>query len=636
MKRITIISLLTLLLGMSAGCSDYMDIVPDNVAEIDQAFRLRSTAERFLFTCYSYMPDHSQIDGNPAFLAGDEFWLPPTLSGTAANTAQIAQGNQQVVDPYMNFWQGGNGGKDLYEGIRQTNIFLENIGDVPDMQESERHRWIAEAKFLKAYYHFWLVRMYGPIVLVKENLPIFAGRDEVDRPRVPVDSSFAYIEQLLDEAAGELPERVDNEISELGRVTRTIALAVKAQVLVTAASPLFNGNNDYVGFVGPDGEELFNTSFEMAKWEKAAEATREAIELAESQGHELYQFQPQFSQYELSDTTRVKMSIRNSVAEKWNSEIIWGNTNSMAQRTQTFATTRGLDPERTDNSAPRGILSPPIKIAEMFYSENGVPIREDETWDYAGRFDLQVASEEDRYNLKEGYTTAALNFNREPRFYASLAFDGGIWYGQGRFDDDGDLFFISSKQGQPAAAINLTSYSITGYWPKKLVHYDNVIGTDNAYTIEDYPWPVLRLADLYLLYAETLNEVGGPVPEVHEYVNKVRARADLPPVEEAWSNYSTSPNKYTTQEGMREIIHRERLIELAFEGKRFWDLRRWKEATEELNRPITGWDLDQETAEGYYRERLIFDQRFSSRDYLWPLNEDILLSNTQTVQNPGW
>jgi len=87
---------------------------------------------------------------------------------------------------------------------------------------------------------------------------------------------------------------------------------------------------------------------------------------------------------------------------------------------------------------------------------------------------------------------------------------------------------------------------------------------------------------------------------------------------------------------LRKIIHQERLIELAFEGKRFWDLRRWKEAVNELNQPITGWDLDQESAEGYYRERLIFNQTFSTRDYLWPLNENALLANDKLVQNPGW
>lgn len=634
MKRTIKILSVTILLSISSACSDFMDIVPDNVATIDQAFRMNSTAERFLFTCYSYMPLHSSFGGNPAFAGGDEFWLVPGHSNTAW---QIARGNQRIVDPYMNFWQGAQGGKDLYEGIRQTNIFLENIDDVPDMEAAEKRRWIAEAKFLKAYYHFWLARMYGPIVVVKENLPVSASGEEVNRPRSSVDEVFDYVVELLDEATLDLPERIDNEVSELGRITKTIALSVKAQVLVTAASPLFNGNEDFVGYSGPDGKELFNTTFDLDKWKRAADATKDAIELAESLGHDLYSYQPEFSQYELSDTTTTKMSIRNSVTEKWNSEIIWGNTNSMARGIQGSATPRGLNPERVDNAGTRGSIAPPIKIAEMFYSDNGVPIREDKTWNYSERFNLRIVSDTEKYNLKEGYTTVALHFDREPRFYASLAFDGGIWYGQGNYDDDSnDLFFVSSKKGQPAAPVTEYAYSVTGYWPKKLVNFNNIIGSGNTYTIEEYPWPVIRLADLYLMYAEALNEVEGPVSEVHKYVDLVRERAGLPSVENAWTNYSDYPDKYTTKEGMREIIHRERLIELAFEGKRFWDLRRWKQATEELNQPITGWDLGQEDANGYYRERLVYEQRFTTREYLWPLNENVLLSNTNIEQNPGW
>ncbi|HYH55765.1 MAG TPA: RagB/SusD family nutrient uptake outer membrane protein [Anseongella sp.] len=633
-KTIKRISLALVLLSTFSACNNYMDIIPDNVATIDYAFRLRSTAERFLFTCYSYMPSHADLNDNAAFLAGDELWLPPTNGSPAW---LIARGNQRIVNPYVNAWQGGGGTKDLYEGIRQCNVFLENIDRVPDLPTWEKERWVAEVLFMKAYYHYWLVRMYGPVVLIKENLPVAAGRDEVQIPRSSVDECFAYIVELLDQALVSLPERIDFEIEELGRITRGIALAVKAQVLVTSASPLFNGNTDYSGFNNADGTPLFNPVQDPEKWNKAVQACREAIEFCESQGHELYYYQSQFIPFDLSDSTILKLNIRNSVTEKWNSEIIWANTNSMSSAMQARATPRGLDPARASNGGTSGLIAPPIKIAEMYYSSNGVPIEEDKAYDYAGRFGLQMATAAEKYNLKEGYTTAKLHFNREPRFYASLGFDGGIWYGQGRFDDDAtNLFFVSSKQGQPAAAVNLASYSVTGYWPKKLVNINNVIGEGNTYTRENYPWPVIRLADLYLLYAEALNEFQGPGPEVYEYINRVRARAGLGTVEESWTQHSTDPNKFTTKEGLREIIHRERLIELSFEGHRFWDLRRWKEALLELNNPITGWDLEQPTAEGYYREKLIFNQTFSTRDYFWPLNENVLLSNTKLSQNPGW
>ncbi|HEX5552658.1 MAG TPA: RagB/SusD family nutrient uptake outer membrane protein [Chitinophagaceae bacterium] len=634
MKKTLKITLFFLAFGVLTACNKYLNIVPDNVATIDYAFRLRSTAEKFLFTCYSYMPSQASITGNPAFLAGDELWLPST---NKASAWQIARGNQRVVEPYSNFWQGGQSGKDLYEGIRQCNIFLDNIAVVPDMDQSEKNRWIAEVKFLKAYYHFWLVRMYGPVVLIKKNLPVSANSDEVRIPRSPVDSCFSYIVQLLDEAAPDLPDRIDNEASELGRITKAIDLSLKAVVLVTEASPLFNGNNDYKGFNNPDGTALFNTTVDPEKWQRAADASKQAIDFCESLGYHLYTYHPQLSQYDLSDTTLTKMSIRNAVCEKWNPEIIWGNTNSMAAGIERSATPRGLDPVKAANQSTAGDLAPPLKIAEMFYTNHGLPITEDKSWDYAGRFQLKIPSDANKYNLKAGYTTAALNFNREPRYYADLGFDGGIWYGQGHYDDQGsDLLFVSCKQGQPAAAINLASYSTTGYWPKKLVNFNNIIGDGNTYTVQNYPWPVIRLAGLYLLYAEALNEVSGPGPEVYKYIDSVRSRAGIPSVEDAWSGYAKDATRYQNKAGMRKIIHRERLIEMAFEGKRFWDLRRWKEAVEELNQPITGWDLEQSTAEGYYRERVIFNQTFTTKDYLWPLNENALLANDALVQNPGW
>lgn len=633
MKNILKISLAFTLI-FSWACEDFLDVTPDNIATIDYAFRMRSTAERFLFTCYSYMPSHASNNENIGILAGDETWLVATNTN---NLWQIARGNQRVVNPFGNAWQGALGSRDMYQGIRECNVFLENIHLVPDISVEERNRWIAEVKFLKAYYHYYLIRMYGPIVLVKENLPVSASPEEVRIPRSPVDECFDYVVQLLEEAEPDLPESISFEVSELGRITKTISLALKAKVLVTAASPLFNGNPDYIGFSNKDGMLLFNSTHDEDKWAKAADASKAAIEFAESQGHKLYEYSPQFSQFNLSDTTLTQMSIRNAFNEKWNSEVIWANTNSIVVGLQANATPRGLDPALVSNSGAQGNLAPPLKIAELFYSDNGVPIEEDITWDYSNRFNLRIPGYDHRFNLKQGYTTVQLHFDRENRYYASLGFDGGIWYGQGRYDDESeDILFVSSKQGQPAAPVNLSSYSVTGLFPKKWTHFQSVLGSGNTFTRQEYPWPIIKLNDLYLLYAEALNEVSGPSEEVYNYLNRIRARAGLQTVQASWSVYSSNPDKYTTQAGLREIIQRERTIELMFEGQRFWDLRRWKTATTELNKPITGWDLFQETPEGYYRERLIYNQTFRLRDYLWPINENALLANPALVQNPGW
>src|SRR5690606_23185322 len=145
------------------------------------------------------------------------------------------------------------------------------------------------------------------------------------------------------------------------------------KVLVTAASPLFNGNTDYSGYVDPQGTALFSTTPDPEKWNLAAAACREAIEFNEAQGHELYYYDTQFTPFDLSDTTLIKLNIRGSVTEKWNPEIIWANTNSMSSAMQARATPRGLDPARADNGATSGLIAPPLKIAHMYYSANGVP-----------------------------------------------------------------------------------------------------------------------------------------------------------------------------------------------------------------------------------------------------------------------
>ncbi|WP_018625994.1 RagB/SusD family nutrient uptake outer membrane protein [Niabella aurantiaca] len=625
-----------LITSVITSCKKYLDVVPDNIATIDHAFNMRQQAEKFLFTCYNYLPRHSAMSGsadeNPALGGGDELWFHNFYVPSSWN---IARGYQNVVNPYDNFWQGSGGGIDLYQGISDCNIFLENIGRTPDMEQGEKNRWIAEVKFLKAYYHFYLTRMYGPIPIKKVNLPVNASPDVVKVHRDPVDSCFNYVVALIDEAIPDLPETIVNEAAELGRITRPIALAIKAEVLVTAASPLFNGNTDYANFKDNRGIALFNTTYDPQKWVRAKEACKAAIDACHAVGNKLYYYSQSNRQYDIPDTLKLQMNIRNAMNEKWNAEIIWANTNSMVDNLQIQSTPRGLDPSKRASRSTLGNCAVPLKTAAKFYTKNGVPIDEDKTWDYSGRFALIQGTEESKNYLVPEYTTAKMNEGREPRYYADLGFDGGVWYGQGKFDAAEDMWYVSSKKGDPAANIANDSYNITGIWPKKYVNYVNVI-QDNTYARENYPWPVMRLANLYLLYAEALNEADGPSPEAYSYLDKIRERAGLQGVVDSWAAFAYNPTKPATREGLREIIQRERTIELMFEGQRFWDLRRWKTAIQELNQPITGWDIEQKTPEGYYRERLLYQQTFSLKDYLWPVRELEIFANKNTVQNPGW
>jgi hypothetical protein len=147
---------------------------------------------------------------------------------------------------------------------------------------------------------------------------------------------------------------------------------------------------------------------------------------------------------------------------------------------------------------------------------------------------------------------------------------------------------------------------------------------------------MMRLAGLYLLYAEALNEVNGPSPDVYTYINKIRTRAGLQNVQTTWSTYSTNPGKVNTKDGLRQIIHQERRIELCFEAQSGWDLRRWKELQSVLSHPMQGWNIYETDAINYYRPRTLITPVFGLRDYLWPIKNDALIVNPNLVQNPYW
>lgn len=612
---------------------NYLDIVPDNVATVDHVFRMRNTTEQYLFTLYNYLPRYTDAYNYPTFLGGDELWANEYNVNLSKPAWQIAKGFQNVVSPYSNYWGGDNGGRGTFIAIRDCNTFLENIYKVPDMDDYEKARWAAEATFLKAYYHFFLFRMYGPIPLIKKNLPITSSTAEVKVSQVPVDSCVNYIASLLDEAVVNLPDRIVNEATELGRITKPIAKALKAQLLVTAASPLFNGNPDYATHTGggKDKVKLFPSTYDPQKWERAMIACREAIEECHAAGHQIYYFNPAFLPFPASPETITEMSIRNAVCEKWNKEVIWTSTNNRATTLQLENLPRLYSTDK--QSSTLSSFGVPLKIAEQYYTKNGVPISEDNTWNYNARYSTRSVTSADALRLKPNYVTANLNFDREVRFYAGLGFDGSRWFGQGRFND-AEPVYVEAKLGQ-IANNHAWAYSITGYWAKKLVN-PQTVSSATEITVQSFPWPVIRLADLYLLYSEALNEWQGPGAETYKWIDLVRARAGLKGVEESWTNFSINPGAPQTKEGLRKIIHRERLIEMAFEGQRFWDLRRWKEAESVMSQPITGWNIFGKTADVYYQVKYQFNPVFRKRDYLWPVKEDDLIDNNQLVQTPGW
>jgi hypothetical protein len=282
-------------------------------------------------------------------------------------------------------------------------------------------------------------------------------------------------------------------------------------------------------------------------------------------------------------------------------------------------------------------MSATINIVEKFYSNNGVPIEEDITYPYTSRFDLITVPNTDayKYDLVAGKQTARMNLNRENRFYGTLMFDAGRVF-MLQAGSDANAYNIDLKYSGSSGKVDPTRFNWTGYASKKHYNYRSTVGASNAYTARVFGHPIMRLANLYLYYAEALNEANGPSAEAYSYIDAIRTRSGLKGVVESWQNYSSAPNKPATKDGLREIIKRERTNEFALEGVRFWDLRRWKDAVKELNNPILGWDINQSSEGSYYRTTLLYTRSFMDRDYFWPLSLNERRRNPNLVQSAGW
>ncbi|MDR1864522.1 MAG: RagB/SusD family nutrient uptake outer membrane protein [Bacteroidales bacterium] len=624
------------------SCSDYLDVVPENVETVDYAFRTRYRAEGFLYGIFSFLPQHANNGANPALTAGDEIWLVENIEGFSTSLWRIPQSEQSATTPLANYWaavQNGNvlaGGTAMFTALRDCNIFLENIHLPFDLTEDERIRWTGEVLFMKAYFHFWLFRMYGPIPLIRDNLPIDAVGDESQPYREPVDEVVDYIVSLLDSAAVRLPVEIYDKGAELGRPTKAAALALKAQTLTLAASPLFNGNTDYATVKDKRNIDLFPQTYSEEKWRRAVVALKEAIDMAAEGGHRLYDFRITNAGLvtQMSEKNILAMQVRGAATDKWNEEIVWGDPNS-----GTGALQRGGMPKFNilHEGSWKGNYGPTQRMAEQFYTDNGVPIEEDRDWVGIDPMELKQSTADDRAYMRLG-RTAGLFFNREARFYGAITFDGCTLFGNGKTVDN-NLDIVNLKYGVigGVTSTNLARFSVTGYLCKKMLNFKSTVpATADGFTEERYPFPIIRLADLFLMYAEALNESkAAPDAEVYEYIDLVRHRTGLRGVVESWRDHAIDPGKPLTKEGMRDIIHRERMNELAFEGVRFWDLRRWKLAEQYLNQPIRGLNIFG-AGDDFYQITEIYSPQFGKKDYLWPIRRGNLAINTNLVQNYGW
>lgn len=648
-----LICVFIVLLIFLSGC-DYLDTVPENDIEtIETIFEKKEKVEEWLDACHLYLADVlTNFAGNPAYTGADEVvageyarqYFIRNGSSQEWNGLLIGDGLQMAQYPYGNVWKSDV----FYAGIRYCNIFLEQIGGTYNLENWERKLWTAEIKALKAHFYFELMRHYGPIILVPENIAANSETSIMQQPRSPIDVCVEAMVTLLDEAIRDLPYMEQKAQGRRAFHNKESAATLKAQVLLYAASPLFNGNSMFTNFTNKKGEQLF-PSYDKEKWKRAAEAADSAIVICLQGGKSLIDERVDKgtkllgTMFNIENSTLAEnfvnkeaifmlhtSSLRNSIWSKW-----------------TLPYVKSSDTQYYNRDA-LGCIAPSMKMVEMYYTEHGLPIDADIQWDYTSRYQLGKETSPLYKNVVSlnTNTVLGLHLRREPRFYAHIAADRCHWQrGKVITDDMIVKAYRGERYGSQAAMINNSvPQNLTGYYMKKGTYsevennnYENVFMREEGIII-------MRLAELYLMKAEAWNEYEGPLVDyshVYEPLNTVRERAGILDVETAWLNYSKIPDKVKSQTGMREIIQREWNIEFAFEGRRFWNLRRWLKAADELNSPQYGWNILGQTAQQFYNNYegpvVVWDKRkfVAPRDYLFPIgSEEVLISSC--VQNPGW
>ena len=637
------------LLALAAsGCSDYLDVVPDNTQEISALFNRKETAYRALASCYHYIPEY---DNTYSFLGMSDEMIMSINRVTDGKNAVL--GKISADQPIMSFWYGDWGGswaehapceESLFVPLRICHTFLNNIDRVPDMSQSEKSRWSGEVKFLIAYYHFLLFTQYGAIPIIREETPLDVSDKANQQAREPVDSVVNYIVRMLDESVDALPVRIINT-SELGRIDQLINRCFKAKVLLYAASPLFNNNPLYYSLENKDGTKLFpqdDKQLEQEKWKRALAAYEEAMNRCQAANVRLFEYPA--SDYSKTvdarnfrnDSIRLPYmyNYQYAMVSKWNEEVIWGCSRTTNQVLEWHEIQRSINYKSSAATSTGDAwqwFGPTLNATEFFYTQNGLPMDEDPTFDYENRDSVVTITADHSTVAQVGEQTAYMFLNREPRFYASIGFD------RSRVRGYGTLYNLKMRYQEANGRKTHDDIDVptSGVFLRKLMHPD----TQGNGTITRYPWPIIRYNEMMLSYAECLNEVYGEQKqnEILALLDTIRARSGVPSVEEAWAN-AKHANKYMTKEGMREIIKQERTVELAFEGYRNDDVRRWLEGAKYFNTNIWQWNSDATTAADYYKR--VQDPEllhvFTTRNYLWPIPTDEMVKNPNLVQNPGY
>ncbi len=637
--RRKLIYLVVLVVGMMTySCSDnFFDTIPGDRLTLEQTFKAASLSEGYLANVYSYVPD----EFSQRFVSGT---AGPWTGGSSEaeyvwGFVESQKVNNGSLDPSASLVS--KNWVEFYKGISKASTFIKLIDGCKEMPVETRVRRKAEARALRAYYYFNLLKTYGPVVLLgEEPLSSEASFDEIQLPRNSVEECVSYITLELLKASYDLPDLYTD--TEFGRINRPIALAFRSQVFLFAASPLFNGNTDYANMKKVDGTSLFPQTYNQALWDSARVSAKRFLDLYVPSQYSLNRVGTDGKVFTGVDGQKYDpyMSYRETVRGQGfeNREMIFYRISAGVSGFQ-YELTPFHSGAPSNEYKGSGGKSMTQEMVDLYFTNKGLRIDVDPDYKLTG---MSTKVYNDPFLASRTFTlvnTFNQWVNREPRFYADVTFNNSVWLKT----DPQKIVTTTYFSGNSGKSLGGNDYPVTGYIVRKGAPLGNWSAGGRSCIL-------MRLGEIYLNYAEAANECG-EYDEAIKYVNLIRQRAGVPEYGTGTDSNEFERIPYpATKEEIRNRIRRERAIELAFENQRYFDVRRWRVADMAVG---DGWvyptyHLGGEGGDFYglnvsqdpptkFFQKVVFEKRtFEKKHYFFPVPQSEININKKLIQTTGW
>ena len=624
-----------LLLGglLFSSCEDFLDKQEDEALTFEKIWESSSTTKQYWLNAMSFLPQPRGSylgDYDPYLGASDECTIAYDRDFT-----KITLGTWNASNvPYYKM-------DSYYKGIRECNILMQNVyscsDPMADQDDLDMYYW--QARFARAYYYFCMMRDYGPVILLgDELLDITSSTEDLYRPRNTWEECVDYVVSEMTACAESDAIKETYSTTYYGLATKGTCYAVISRLLLYSARDLFNGNTLYKNVKNPvtdkfpelSGVDLFPQTYDANKWLEAAEAAKKVIDMGI---YELYRAGN-------GDPYEDYCGILNEV---WNNELIW--TDGYKNR---FYIGVGVVPTSVGGTA-YGAVGPTQQQVDAYamsngrypitgYNSDGSPIVDSQSG-----YDVSTELEKSIWTYPahgwsnfDDFSIEAPNMykDREPRFYVSVFFGGNYWL---YASNSVMTSFAKNGNGNQSHDYPKSGYTINRF-------YDHTLSSASG-NWGNITFPEFRLAEIYLNFIESVleckNRGVSSLPADYydlamELWDDLRDRAGVPSITSVYPNAGIDE--------LIELCRKERRIELAFESHRYFDTRTWMIATETDNGPMYGMNTSYpisgtstlETPDEYW-VRTAFETRvFKDCYYLYPFSQSELDRNKLLTQNYGW